>query len=137
MNTGSLNCSHSQKMSKSGIHSYSHLGVGIMLHVVLSAYAMRQPRNHVAVLPGFKPVSADVWSKGNVPRECVRETALHCTNNSDVQNDGFLLTINIDWLDSLLSLDIRSDKECESACLNKCLYCLSYSCNLYIYIITF
>ncbi|KAL0001039.1 hypothetical protein SO802_014820 [Lithocarpus litseifolius] len=77
-------------------------------------------------LPGFKPVSADVWSKGNVPRGCVRETALHCTNNSDVQNEGFLRMTNIDWLDSPLSLDIRSDKECESACLKNC-SCIAYA----------
>ena len=47
-------------------------------------------------------MSANVWSKGNVPRGCARETALHCTNNNDVQNDGFLLMTNIDWLDSPL-----------------------------------
>ncbi|XP_030930723.1 receptor-like serine/threonine-protein kinase SD1-8 [Quercus lobata] len=77
-------------------------------------------------LPGFKPVSADVWSKGKVSRDCVRKTALHCSNNSDVQNDGFLPMSRIDWPDSPLSFDIGSGKECESACLNTC-SCIAYA----------
>ena len=77
-------------------------------------------------LPGFKPVSADVSSKGNVSRDCARKTALRCSNNSDVQNDGFLPMSRIDWLDSPLSFDIGSGKECESACLNNC-SCIAYA----------
>ena len=41
-----------------------------------------------------------------MPRGCVRKTALHCSNNSDVQNDGFLPISRIDWLDSPLSFDM-------------------------------
>ena len=61
-----------------------------------------------------------------MPRGCVRKTALRCSNNSDVQNDGFLPMSRIDWLDSPLSFDIGSGKECESACLNKC-SCIAYA----------
>ncbi|KAM4092622.1 hypothetical protein ACB094_06G054100 [Castanea mollissima] len=82
-------------------------------------------RDPCGCLPGFKPVSADVWSKGNVPRDCVRKTALNCSNNSD-ENDRFLPMSRIDWLDSPLSFDIGSVKECESACLNNC-SCIAYA----------
>ncbi|KAK9989082.1 hypothetical protein SO802_029321 [Lithocarpus litseifolius] len=78
-------------------------------------------------LPGFKPVSAGAWSKGNVSSVCVRKTALQCSNNnSDIQNDGFLLMSNVDWLDKPKPLDISSNKECQSSCLNSC-SCIAYA----------
>ncbi|KAK7841105.1 g-type lectin s-receptor-like serine/threonine-protein kinase, partial [Quercus suber] len=78
-------------------------------------------------LRGFKPVSAGAWSKGDVSSGCVRKTALQCSNNSDVQKDGFLRMSNVDWLDNnSMSLEISSDKECQSSCLNSC-SCIAYA----------
>ncbi|XP_050248714.1 G-type lectin S-receptor-like serine/threonine-protein kinase At2g19130 [Quercus robur] len=71
-------------------------------------------------LPGFTPVSAGAWSKGDVSSGCERKTALQCSNNSDVQKDGFLRMSKVDWLDNnTLRSKISSDKECQSSCLNK------------------
>ncbi|KAK9989548.1 hypothetical protein SO802_029787 [Lithocarpus litseifolius] len=78
-------------------------------------------------LPGFKPVSAGAWSKGDVSSGCVRKTALQCSkNNSDIQNDGFLLMSNVVWLDNPKHLEMSSDKECQSSCLNSC-SCIAYA----------
>ncbi|XP_065633225.1 G-type lectin S-receptor-like serine/threonine-protein kinase At1g11300 isoform X2 [Quercus suber] len=78
-------------------------------------------------LRGFKPVSAGAWSKGDVSSGCVRNTALQCSkNNSDIQNDGFLLMSNVDWLDNPKPLEISSNKECQSSCLNNC-SCIAYA----------
>ena len=78
-------------------------------------------------LRGFKPVSAGAWSKGDVSSGCVRKTALQCSkNNSDIQNDGFLLMSNVDWLDNPKPLEISSNKECRSSCLNSC-SCIAYA----------
>ena len=78
-------------------------------------------------LPGFKPVSAGAWSKGDVSSGCVRKTALQCSNNSDVQKDGFLRMSKVDWLDNNpLRSEISSDKECQSSCLNSC-SCIAYA----------
>ena len=76
--------------------------------------------------PGFKPVSADAWSKGDLSSGCVRKTALQCSNNNDVQKDGFLRMSNVDWLhNNPLPLEISSD-ECQSSCLNSC-SCIAYA----------
>ena len=78
-------------------------------------------------LPGFKPASNDAWSKGNVSSGCVRETALNCTNNTNVQKDEFLHMSEVDWPHNPLYLeDIGNDKECQSACLNNC-SCVAYA----------
>nr|POE89632.1 g-type lectin s-receptor-like serine/threonine-protein kinase [Quercus suber] len=78
-------------------------------------------------LTGFRPVSADSWSKGNSSSGCVRETDLQCTKNNDVQNDGFLHMSKVDWPDNPRYFDFGSDNECQSACLNNC------SCTAYAY----
>ena len=67
MNTGSLNCSHGQKMSKSGIPRYSHLSAGIMLHAVLSADAMRQPRIQVIDCQASNPFLPMFGAKETCP----------------------------------------------------------------------
>ncbi|KAM3693816.1 hypothetical protein ACJW31_07G012900 [Castanea mollissima] len=78
-------------------------------------------------LPGFKPVSASAWNKGDVSSGCVRKTALQCgNNNSDIQNYGFLRMSNVDWLDNPKPLEMSSDKECQSSCLNSC-SCIAYA----------
>ena len=78
-------------------------------------------------LEGFKPVSAGARSKGNVSSGCERKTALQCSNNySDVQNDRFLLMSNVDWLDNPKPLEMSSNKECKSSCLNNC-SCIAYA----------
>uniref|UniRef100_A0A7N2MB12 Receptor-like serine/threonine-protein kinase n=1 Tax=Quercus lobata TaxID=97700 RepID=A0A7N2MB12_QUELO len=77
-------------------------------------------------LTGFRPVSADAWSKGNSSSGCVRETDLQCTKNNDVQNDGFLHMSKVDWPDNPWHLDFGSDIECQSACLNNC-SCIAYT----------
>ncbi|XP_050260561.1 G-type lectin S-receptor-like serine/threonine-protein kinase At4g03230 [Quercus robur] len=78
-------------------------------------------------LPGFKPVSAGARSKGGVSSDCVRKTALQCSkNNSDIQNDVFLLMSNVDWLDNPKPLEMSSNKECQSSCLNSC-SCIAYA----------
>ena len=78
-------------------------------------------------LEGFKPVSAGAWSKGNVSSGCVRETALQCSNNnSDIQNDRFLLMSNVNWLDKPKPLEISNNKECQSSCLKSC-SCIAYA----------
>ena len=59
---------------------------------------------------------------------CERKTALQCSNNSDVQKDGFFRMSKVDWLDNnTLRSKISSDKECQSSCLN------SYSCIVYAF----
>ncbi|KAM4097591.1 hypothetical protein ACJW30_07G012600 [Castanea mollissima] len=78
-------------------------------------------RNPCSCLPGFNPVSGDVSS------DCVRKTALQCSNNnSDTQNDKFLLMSKVDWLDYPKPLKMSSDKECQSSCLNNC-SCIAYA----------
>ncbi|KAF3954889.1 hypothetical protein CMV_019824 [Castanea mollissima] len=78
-------------------------------------------RKPCSCLPGFKPVSGDVSS------DCVRKTALQCSNNnSDTQNDKFLLMSKVDWLDYPKPLKMSSDKECQSSCLNNC-SCIAYA----------
>ena len=58
---------------------------------------------------------------------CERKTALQCSNNySDVQNDRFLLISNVDWLDNPKPLEMSSNKECKSSCLNNC-SCIAYA----------
>ena len=81
-------------------------------------------------LTGFRPVSADSWSKGNTSSGCVRETDLQCTKNNDVQNDGFLHMSKVDLPDNPRYLDFGSANECQSACLNNC------SCTAYAYYYT-
>nr|POE76373.1 g-type lectin s-receptor-like serine/threonine-protein kinase [Quercus suber] len=78
-------------------------------------------------LPGFKPVSAGAWTKGGVSSGCERKTALQCSNNnSDIQNDGFLLMSKVDWLDNPKPLEMSSNRECQSSCLNSC-SCIAYA----------
>ena len=58
---------------------------------------------------------------------CVRKTALQCSNNGDVQKDGFLRMSKVDWLDNNpLRSETSSDKECQSSCLNSC-SCIAYA----------
>uniref|UniRef100_A0A7N2L1R9 Uncharacterized protein n=1 Tax=Quercus lobata TaxID=97700 RepID=A0A7N2L1R9_QUELO len=68
-----------------------------MLYVVLLAYAIRLPK-----------IARTMFAK-NVSNSYVRKTALSCSNNIDVQNDGFLLMSNIDWLHNSLPKNIDSD----------------------------
>jgi hypothetical protein len=77
-------------------------------------------------LTGFKPISADAWRKGNASSGCVRKTALRCTNNTNVQKDGFLTMFKVYWPDNPLHLDMGDEKKCESACLNNC-SCIAYA----------
>ncbi|KAK4576431.1 hypothetical protein RGQ29_027121 [Quercus rubra] len=57
---------------------------------------------------------------------CGRTTALQCSNNSDVQKDGFLHMSNVDWLhNNPLPLEISSD-QCQSSCLYSC-SCIAYA----------
>ncbi|GMY31618.1 g-type lectin s-receptor-like serine/threonine-protein kinase sd1-13 [Fagus crenata] len=74
-------------------------------------------------LKGFEPDDADAWSNGDASSGCVRKTALQCINN---QKDGFLKMSKVDWTENPLGLDIRIDKECQSACLNNC-SCIAYA----------
>ncbi|KAK7850164.1 g-type lectin s-receptor-like serine/threonine-protein kinase [Quercus suber] len=78
-------------------------------------------------LRGFEPVSAGAGSKGNASSGCVRKTVLQCSNNnSDIQNDMFLLMSNVDWLDNPKPLEMSSNKECQSSCLKNC-SCIGYT----------
>jgi hypothetical protein len=74
----------------------------------------------------FKPYSADAWRTGNASSGCVRKTALQCTNNTNVQKDGFLTMSKVYWPDNPLHLDMGDEKKCESACLNNC-SCIAYA----------
>ncbi|KAK7841104.1 g-type lectin s-receptor-like serine/threonine-protein kinase, partial [Quercus suber] len=70
---------------------------------------------------GFRPVSADSWSKGNSSNTgCVRETVLQCTKNIDVQKDGFFRMSIVDWPDNPQHRETANPTDCQSACLNNC-----------------
>ena len=78
-------------------------------------------------LTGFKPVSADAWSNGNSSSTgCLRETALQCTKNIDVQKDGFFRMSIVDWPDNPQHRETANPTDCQSACLNNC-SCVAYA----------
>uniref|UniRef100_A0A7N2MBZ8 non-specific serine/threonine protein kinase n=1 Tax=Quercus lobata TaxID=97700 RepID=A0A7N2MBZ8_QUELO len=78
-------------------------------------------------LISFKPVSADAWSNGNSSSTgCLRETALQCTKNIDVQKDGFFSMSIIDWPDNRQHRETDNPTDCQSACLNNC-SCVAYA----------
>lgn len=56
----------------------------------------------------------------------MRETALQCTENIDVQKDGFFRMSIVDWPDNPQHRETANPTDCQSACLNNC-SCVAYA----------
>ncbi|XP_068644986.1 uncharacterized protein [Aristolochia californica] len=82
-------------------------------------------------LKGFKPKSAEEWSKGNWKGGCSRRTPLACKGNSsdpgERETDGFYSVEGIKLPDYEDWVAVANEEECKQSCYSNC------TCRAYTY----
>uniref|UniRef100_A0A0E0AL85 non-specific serine/threonine protein kinase n=1 Tax=Oryza glumipatula TaxID=40148 RepID=A0A0E0AL85_9ORYZ len=81
-------------------------------------------------LPGFRPVSSRSWDLGAWNQGCVRKTDISCVDsnkhNGQQEKHAFLKIANIKVPGNPMQLNVQSEEECRSICLNNCI-CTAYA----------
>ncbi|XP_052161815.1 G-type lectin S-receptor-like serine/threonine-protein kinase At2g19130 [Oryza glaberrima] len=81
-------------------------------------------------LPGFRPVSLRSWDLGAWNQGCVRKTDISCVDsnkhNDQQEKHAFLKIANIKVPGNPMQLNVQSEEECRSICLNNCI-CTAYA----------